>query len=114
MNNRKDYLLLNLLLFIYSINSICSKQAGNEAVFSRRWMIFYGISVGILFGYAILWQRLLKRLSLVNAYANKAITVIWGILWGKLFFHETVTIGKIIGSIVLGIGIYFVVSEEKV
>lgn len=110
----KDYLLLNILLMGYSFSGICSKLASNEIVFSWRWSIFYGISVIILFGYAIIWQNILKRLPLVNAYANKAITIIWGIIWGKIFFHEPVTIKKIIGSVILGIGIYYVISEERV
>lgn len=108
---RKNYLLLNVLLFFYSISSVCSKQAGKKVLFSKEWIFFYGMSVGILFGYAILWQKLLKKLSLVNAYANKAVTVIWGIIWGKLFFHENITIGKVVGSVIVGIGIYFVVLE---
>lgn len=111
--NVKDYLLLNIVFIGYSFSGICSKFASMEEIFSWKWIIFYGISVLILFGYAIIWQNILKRLPLVNAYANKAVTVIWGIVWGKIFFYENITIEKIVGSIILGIGIYFVVSEER-
>ena len=65
-----------------------------------------------LFVYAIVWQQLLKKLPLVTAYANKAVTVIWGIVWGYFFFNEGITIYKLIGAVVIVIGVYLVVSSD--
>lgn len=58
--------------------------------------------------YAIGWQQIIKRLPLTTAFANKAVTVVWGIIWGAVFFQEKVTIGKVIGAIlvILGVVVY--------
>mgnify|MGYP006947756168 FL=1 len=36
------------------------------------------------------------------------MTVVWGIIWGAVFFQEKVTIGKVIGAIlvILGVVVY--------
>ena len=56
----------------------------------------------------ITWQQIIKYVPLTTAFANKAITVIWGIVWGIVFFHETITIKKLIGTlfVITGIIIY--------
>ena len=35
-----------------------------------------------LVAYAFGWQQVIKHLPLTTAYANKAVTVVWGILLG--------------------------------
>lgn len=114
---RKEYIkplfLLHLLLFVYSLGGISSKLAGKQDFFSFKFCFFYGIVLLLLFLYAIFWQQILKKLPLVTAFANKAVTVIWGIVWGALFFGEEITIQKIIGALVIIAGVYFVVSSDK-
>ena len=66
----------------------------------------------ILFAYAIAWQQVLKRLPLVTAYANKAVTVIWGLVLGATFFQEKITLQKVIGAFIIIFGVYLVVSED--
>ena len=39
------------------------------------------------------------------AFANKAITVVWGIIWGYLFFDEAITLKKLIGAALVMTGI---------
>lgn len=55
--------------------------------------------------YAIGWQQIIKRMPLTAAYANKAVTTVWGLVWGVLFFKERVTFGKIIGVILVVAGV---------
>lgn len=52
-------------------------------------------------------------MPLMVAFANKAVTVVWGIVWGWLFFGETVTVPKIIGAIIIIGGILLVVTEKE-
>ena len=47
---------------------------------------------------AIGWQQVIKRIPLTTAFANKAVTVVWGLVWGALFFREAVTPGKLLGA----------------
>ena len=62
--------------------------------------------------YAIGWQQVIKRLPLSVAFANKAITIVWGIIWGFLFFDEQVTLGKLIGAVMVIIGIVLYAKED--
>ena len=114
---KKEYLkplfFLHILLIIYSLGGICSKLAGQQDFFSVRFFLFYGVVLLILFLYAILWQQILKKLPLVTAFANKAIVVIWSIIWGNIFFDENFSICKLIGAIIIIIGVYLVVSSDE-
>ena len=74
-------------------------------VFSIPSFACYGgvlLSLGI---YAIGWQQIIKRIPLTTAFANKAVTVVWGIVWGALFFHEQITIGKAVGALLVVFGV---------
>ncbi len=103
----KTLLFLHIILLLYSINGIFSKLAGTQEFLSLQFFIYYGIVLTILFVYAVLWQRVIKLLPLTTAFANKAITVIWGIVFGMFFFGESITLGKIVGSIFIILGIIF-------
>lgn len=109
----KTILMLHLLLLVYSLLGIFSKLAGQETFLSIRFFIYYFIVILNLGVYAICWQQIIKRLPLVAAFANKSITIVWGILWGFLFFHEKITINKIIGAFIIIVGIILVVTETE-
>lgn len=102
-----------MLLMIYSLLGIFSKMASQEPFLSVKFCIYYGIVIMSLGIYAICWQQIIKRLPLVIAFANKAVTVIWGIVWGGLFFDEKVTIQKLTGAVVIIVGIILVVMDRE-
>lgn len=79
---------------------------------SPKFILFYSLVLLDLAVYAIVWQQILKKLPLVSAYANKAVTVIWGLIWGMVIFKESLTIWNVIGAIVIIIGIYIVVRAD--
>lgn len=106
------FLLLHALLLIYSLGSLCSKWAAQSDFLSPRFFLLYGAVLLILAVYALGWQQILKRVPLVTAYASKAVTVLWGMVWGLLFFGEAVTLRKIIGAAVIMTGIVLVVRED--
>lgn len=103
---------LHVLLLLYSLGGICSKWAAASPFLSPKFILFYGIVLFDLFVYAICWQQVLKRLPLVTAYVNKSITVIWGLLWGKLFFGDIITWRNIVGAIIIIMGVTLVVIDE--
>lgn len=109
----KNYLFLHASLLLYSIGGIFAKIASSKAFLSFDFILFYGLFLCVLFVYAILWQQILKRFPLTVAFANKAITILWGIIWGYLFFGETLRWGMLLGSIIIVSGIYLVVSDDK-
>ena len=69
------------------------------------FILLYGGMLVILFIYAIGWQQILKRLSLSMAFANKAVTVIWGMVWGFFIFGESVSALNIWGAAMVVVGV---------
>ena len=48
--------------------------------------------------YALLWQQVIKKFELSVAYANKAVTLLWALIWGIFIFHEKITVFKTAGD----------------
>ena len=105
--------LLHFAFFVYSLAGILSKKASQDSFFSMRFFVYYGIVVCILLIYALIWQQLLKKMDVTTAYMNKAVTVIWGMIWGYLIFDEHITISKLIGLLLIVIGVFLVASNDK-
>lgn len=113
-NKWKIWLALNMLLMIYSTSGIFSKLASRETFLSPRFIFYYGMIIALLGVYAIGWQQIIKRLPLTTAFANKAVTVVWGLIWGLLFFDESITIGKIVGIIFVVAGVVLYAKSDEV
>ncbi len=109
----KDYLLLHGALLLYSTGSFYSKTAAGKEFLSPGFFVFYGLMLLNLFVYAVLWQQILKRFSLTVAFANKAVVVVWGILWGVLVFHETLTWRMVLGALIIIAGVLLVVTDHE-
>ena len=63
--------------------------------------------------YAIMWQQVLKKFSLTTAFFNKAVIIIWGMLWGLVFFKEVITVKMIIGATIVLLGVGMVVKDYE-
>lgn len=112
MKKIKPYIMLHLLLIMYSFSGIFSKTASSKEFLSLPWCFNYGMVIAIMGIYALLWQQVLKQLPLNVAFSNKAVTLIWGMLWGVLIFKETLSITNIIGAAVVLAGVILMVSGE--
>ena len=112
--NLKTLFFLHILLMIYSTSSICSKKAAETTFLSTEFCIYYGLIILLLGFYAIGWQQIIKRLPLTTAFANKAVTVVWGIIWGLVFFHEPITVGNVVGAmlVIAGVVLYAYTDQE--
>lgn len=109
----KVLLALHLLLALYSISGVLSKLAANQPFMSMGFVLCYGGSLLILAVYALGWQQIIKRMSLIAAYANRAVTLIWGIVWGALFFGESVTTLKVVGALIVLSGVVLFVFSDS-
>ena len=110
--NTKTILALNILLMFFSLGGIFSKLASKQSFLSLEFILCYGSLLFIMFVYAIGWQQIIKRLPLTMAYANRAVTIVWGIIWGLLFFNEKLNVGKIIGAVIVIAGVLLYVTES--
>ena len=112
MNKIKSYTLLHLLLLMLSIGGIFSKLSSKQEILSVPFILLYIGSLIVLFIYALVWQQILKYIPLTVAYANKGMGLIWGIIFGNIFFSEIITLNMMIGAMIVFIGILMVVSDE--
>ena len=113
-NKAKTFILLHLMLMVYSLSGVCSKMASKEKFLSFKFCFFYGCIILLLGFYAIAWQQIIKRLALTTAFANKAVTIVWGIVWGMVFFKERVSVNQIIGAmiVIVGVVLYAIADGE--
>ena len=112
-NNFPSFLLMHAGFLIYSFYTVLGKTAAKYDFLSLPFCLFYCILIFILFVYAILWQQVLKVIPLSFATANKASTIVWGMLWSFLFFQEEITLKKIIGAIIIISGIILLSTSTK-
>lgn len=105
-------LALHVLLAVYSVSAVLSKLAAGYAFLSWQFVLLYGGVLLVLGVYAIGWQQIIKRMPLTTAYANKAATVVWGIVFGALFFGEEVTPAMLLGAAVIVAGIVLYAVED--
>ena len=108
----RSLLGLHLLLALYSVTNIFSKLASEQDFLSWQFVLYYGCVLLILAIYAVGWQQAIKRMPLTTAYANKAVTVVWGIVFGALFFGEAITIGKLAGAALIVAGVVWFGVED--
>ena len=101
----KTLLILHVFLMVYSLSSVCSKMAANEPFLGIKFCFYYFAVIILLGVYAIGWQQIIKRIPLTMAFANKAVTVVWGIIWGILLFQESVSLKKLVGAVLIILGI---------
>ena len=106
----KVFLALQLSLLFSSLSVVASKMAAKQPSLS---LPFSGLVLLIMVGYAFVWQQILHYLPLTFAYANKGVSLVWGMIWGALFFQEKITWNMILGAVVIFFGIYLVVTSDE-
>ena len=109
----KNIFLLQLIIMVYTLSTVAAKFASGKEFLSFEFILCYGIEILILGIYAILWQQIIKRFDLSIAYANRAVGLLWSIVWAILFFNEVVTIKNVIGVVIVIIGTVIVNSDDK-
>ena len=109
----RDIFILQLVIAIYTLSTVFAKFASGQEFLSFKFILFYGIEMLILGLYAIIWQQLIKKFDISVAYANKAMGLLWSIIWAILIFNDTITIKNIIGVIIVIIGTIIVNSEDE-
>ena len=110
--DKRVFLALHLLLFLFACTAVLSKLAAQEEFLSLRFFLFFGGEFLLLGIYAVGWQQILKRLPLTLAYTNKAVTLVWSLLFGVLLFHERVGIKQILGCALVVAGVVLFVRAD--
>ena len=110
--DKKVFLALHLLLLLFAGTTVLSKLAAGEAFLSLRFCLFFGGEFVLLGIYALGWQQILKRLPLTVAYTNKAVTLVWSMVFGVLLFHERIHLKQVIGCALAVAGVLLFVKAD--
>lgn len=107
-NKLSSFVLLNFLLLLYSFCAVLGKKAGEYPLFSKMFIVYYICSLVLLFIFSLGWQQVIKTLPLSVAYSNKALIVVWGVIWGNVFFGEKISSMQFLGLcfVIVGVIIY--------
>lgn len=109
----KDLLLLQGVVMIFSITSVVANFASKQDFLSPSYFLFYGLEVMILAVYALLWQQVIKKFDISIAYANKAMVLLWGLLWSVLIFHNGITLKEVAGVVLVIAGVIILNKDAK-
>ena len=102
-----------LLYFIYSLMGIIGKyNAMSSEVGTMRFWVLFSIQVAGMVLFAIGWQLLLRKFDLSYVYLFKGTTILWGLLFAQIIFHEQVTGNNLVGALIIVCGIGVVLSEQ--
>lgn len=107
-------LLLQAIIVIFTFSGVFGKMAtqGHEW-FSPAFFLYVFLDVAVLGVYALLWQQALKHFELHVAYANRAMSTVWGLIWAYVIFGEAITVWNIAGTAVILCGTFLVNSDAK-
>ncbi len=100
-----DILLLQISVLVYSLSTVAANMASKYEFLSWGYILFFGLDFFILAVYAVLWQQVIKKFQLSVAYANKAVTLMWSMLWNYLIFSQGITPFKVVGVLLVMAGV---------
>lgn len=108
----KQIILLQVVIMVYTTSGVFAKLASGNSFLSFKFILFYGAEMCILALYALLWQQIIKKVDLSIAYANRAMAIIWSMIWAAVIFNDSITIQNMIGVVIVLIGTMIVNSEH--
>jgi drug/metabolite transporter (DMT)-like permease len=111
-----SYFLITLFLLINTIIQIMLKTialgpGGSDYMILILEPSFY--FCGLLFiVQTVLWLAVLRRLPLSRAYPFTSLSVITMIISGSIFFGESITLGNMLGAVVITTGVIVIAGDQ--
>lgn len=90
---------------IYACTSVFTKMASRQEMLSWSYMLWIVGAIGVMGGYALLWQQIIAKMPLSTAYMFKGTSLIFVLLISALLFGETITLKNVIGAVIIIFGI---------
>lgn len=100
-----DILLLQSAVIVYSLSTVAANLASKYDFLSMGYILFFSLEFLILAAYALIWQQMIKKFQLSVAYANKAMTLMWSMLWNFIIFSQGITPFKVVGVLLVVVGV---------
>lgn len=96
---------------VYSFASVFTKWASQAEFMSWPYLWRLAGAVGVLGIYSILWQQIIKRMPVSDAYMFKGSTLIFILLLSHILFGEPVTLQNGIGAAIIVAGMCLYAKE---
>ena len=101
----KKYCILLGVFLLYAFVFVFTKYASLQEPLSFRYFFCLAGAFGVMGVYAVLWQQVLKRIPLTDAYMFKGSSLIFLLILSSVLFGESITLTNVIGSIIIVGGI---------
>lgn len=108
MRNRTSWLTYSALVIanlVYACTCIFTKTASRFDVLSIPYILCLAGAVLILGIYAIMWQQIIKRMPVSDAYMFRGTAVIFTMIIAAVLFSESVSVSNIVGAALIIVGI---------
>ena len=111
-----DFMQLQGAVIVYSLSTvaanIASKMLKEFGLFSWQFILAFFVVFAILGTYAIIWQQMIKKFQLSVAYGNKAMTLLWSMLWNFVIFSNGIKPFQVVGVFLVVVGVIVMNSGE--
>lgn len=98
-------LLLMVAFLIYSATGIFTKLASMNDLMSVAGLQYLALVFVALGTYAVLWQFILGRVALSQAFLFKSTTVLFSLCFAYFLFDEQISLQNIVGASLIIVGI---------
>lgn len=105
MSRLKTVFVLLGVFFLYALVSVFTKYTSLQDPFSLQYFVGLVGAFGVMGVYAILWQQILRRIPLAEAYMFKGSSLIYLLFFSAILFGESITLANIVGSLLIVGGI---------
>lgn len=86
---------------VYACTSIFTKLASARQMLSLPYLLCIAGAVAVLGVYAVLWQQIIKRMRVSDAYMFKGTSIIFILLLSHFIFGEAITVTNMIGAVLI-------------
>lgn len=108
LNLNKKWLMILALLganMLYACQSIFTKLASGCEPLSWGYVAYICCSIAVLGVYAIIWQQIIKRVPISDAYMFKGSVIIFVLIISAVLFGEQISTRNVIGAAMIIAGI---------
>lgn len=105
-------LLMIVAFLIYSSTGVFSKLTSMQNFLSIDYVIFFSMIIVALAVYAVLWQLILKKVPLSQAFLFKSTGIVFALIYAHFIFDERISATNVIGAFLIMCGI--IVNSSRV
>lgn len=99
------YAALIFANLVYAFEAVFVKLASYQTGMSAKYFIYLGCALGVLGIYALIWQQIIKRIPVSEAYMFKGTALIFVLLLSVVLLGESISLTNVVGACMIVTGI---------